>query len=96
MQEFITTDYAMGPQDLVVNVDPGEAYVEITLPYVGEATGRFYSINNFCSSGNTVHVIDRGDSLGFTSPSDLITGGALIYFSNGIQWLLVFDNGVVV
>jgi hypothetical protein len=89
---FVTGDYAMLPIDTVLNVNPDTAFVEVMLPYVGEAVGKFYSINNVGTSGNTVHVVDHGDSTGFVSPDDLTSGGASLYFSNGVQWLLVYSN----
>lgn len=95
MNEMVVDDYEMNVNDLVVLVDPSKPFIEIKLPNVGECTGRFYSISNFCTSGNTIHIVDRGDSHEFSSPSDLNMGDALIYYSNGVQWLLVFANSVV-
>jgi len=95
MSTFTASDYEMIPVDLVVNVDPEAAYVEVKLPYVGESAGALYSINNIGTSGNTVHIVDRGDSMGFESADDLPSGGAVLYFSNGTQWLLVFSNVAV-
>jgi len=87
---FVTGDYEMAFGDTLLNVSPDKAFVEVKLPYVGEAAGKFYSINNIGSEGNTVHLVDRGDSTAFTSPEDLIDGASCIYFSNGVRWLLVF------
>lgn len=89
---FVTKDYEMLSGENLLNVDPEVAFVEVKLPYVGEAVGKFYSINNVSSSGNTVHIIDRGDSANFIPNEDLGSGGAVLYFSNGVQWLLVFSN----
>jgi hypothetical protein len=89
---FTSDDYTMLPSDHVLNVDPGQAYVEVMLPYIGECTGMFYAITNIGAAGNQVHIVDKGDSAGFISPTDLVDGGAVIYFSNGVNWHLVYSN----
>lgn len=86
------SDYIMSPGDTSVFVDPSSAFAEVTLPSVSEALGQMYSIMNTCDTGNVVRINAKGDSTGFVAPDDLPGGGTYIFYSNGVQWLMLFSN----
>lgn len=94
--EATDSDYVMSAGSTCLFVDPATAFVDITLPSVNEGIGQMYSIANTNTTGNVVRVVDKEDSTGFTPPEDLPNGCTYVFYSNGVQWLLMFSNVPVI
>lgn len=85
----IVDDYQMTTRDYVVrtHTDGETGNVEITLPPVSEAKGRFYTIvPRQIDNGTKVTITDFGDSEGWVDITlDTLQFGSLLY-SDGVKW----------
>jgi hypothetical protein len=79
-------DATLGVHDQVVIVDSGDEAVTITLPNVGEAAGKVFTITANDGDGNTVTIEDNADESGLADEAIVGDGGQRVLYSDGLHW----------
>ena len=79
-------------QICLIDTDTADGTFTVTLPPVGEAKGKFYSII-LVDAGGAVTVQDQDDSYGWANITaiDADEDGVLL-FSDGMKWWLVVND----
>ena len=78
-------DAVLGVHDQVVIVDSDDAAVTVTLPNVGEAAGKIFTITASDGDTNTVTIEDNAES-GFADEDIVGDGGQRVLYSDGLHW----------
>ena len=88
---YITDTLDVFEQICLIDTDTVDGTFTVTLPPVGEAKGKFYSINLVDDGGN-VTVQDQDDSYDWTNQTLTADADGVLLFSDGMKWWLVVDN----
>lgn len=84
--EMTVRDYVLRP-----SANAGSGPIDITLPGVSEARGRFYNILVRDADGtNTVNIQDKDDSEAWGGDFLFVGSGKVLFYSDGMNWHEVF------
>jgi hypothetical protein len=76
----------LGVHDQVVTVETDAGVATITLPNVGEAAGKIFTITAPNATGNNVTVEDNADESGLADQSITGDGDSIVLYSDGLAW----------
>jgi len=87
--------YSMSVYETTILISAGHTSntLTLTLPPVSKAKGKLYSIRQVLVTGSGITTLeDLGDDAAFTSLSLDETADHVLLYSDGYQWIAVFNN----
>lgn len=86
---------ALAPYEQIVEIDSTLGTLALTLPDVGEAAGKTYSITAITGATKTVTVSEKASGNSYDWPGDASLNADLdrvLYQSDGKRWFLLADQ----
>lgn len=88
---FATDDYEMSVRDYVVRADSTDGGFSITLPAVGDAAGRIYTIHFSTDSGD-VTIKDQDESEDWSDLTMTAEDDGVVLYSDGRKWWVLHSE----
>ena len=89
--EAVTAAHTLAVYEQVALVDSTLGAITLTLPPVGEAKGKFYSIL-FQTDNGDLTVQDQDDAYDWTDLTVNDAGECLLLYSDGLKWHICADD----
>ncbi len=91
--KYVSEDYQMKAGDRVVFVDSTDDAVDIKLPPMAEAVGKFYFIQAPVGATNDVSVLDHETGTEISTYGDMdADDDHALFFCTGRAWIHIYDG----